>query len=278
MNFRQFFTLTIIIMCFFASTGQEETIEMTRWQMLKYDGASSLGSITNAFTQPIRWKGKDWVTLGAVAAGNTLLFLIDEPAYDYFRKQDENLPQVFKDFGYLIGKPFPNYGLTGSIYAIGIITRSEKIRKTGVLLIASATTAGIIQSAVKTIAGRARPMTGRGNDHFLLWDERAGYHSFPSGHTVLSFTTAHALAKQFKNLWIKGGIYALGMISPISRLSSGAHWLTDVGLGIALSIVVVDGVDNFLRKKERYTYNPKKLGLRWKFSLGANKIGIVGNF
>ena len=117
-----------------------------------------------------------------------------------------------------------------------------------------------------------------GHDSFRFYSNEAGYHSFPSGHAILSFTTAHAIAKQFKNPFIKGGIYAVGMITPVSRLWAGAHWLTDVSLGIVLSVVIVDGIDNFLNKTERYTYDKNKVSIKWNLKLTPGQLGIVGTF
>jgi len=264
------------------STTEEKTEkspqEMTRWQMLKYDGVSAFGGVTNAYTQPFRWKGKDWATFGGILAGTALVYLIDEPANDFFTDQEDDIPSFVKETGFRFGKPLVNYGLTTGIYAFGLITKNEKVRKTGVLLIASATAGGIIQTVSKTLAGRARPYTGKGKDSFKFYASEADYHSFPSGHAILSFTTAYAISKQFDNPYVKGGIYALGLVSPISRLWSGAHWLTDVTLGIVLSVVIVDGIDNYLNKKERYVYDSKKFKIKWDLKLGAGQLGVVGTF
>ncbi|MFD2563043.1 phosphatase PAP2 family protein [Aquimarina rubra] len=257
---------------------EESKNEMTRWQMVKYDGISAFGGVKHAYTQPFRWKGKDWATFGGIIAGSTILLAIDERANDYFTNQSEGVPQIIKESGFRFGKPLFNYGLTTGIYALGLITKDEKIRKTGVLLIASATAGGILQTVSKTLAGRARPTSGEDNLSFRFNSSEAEYHSFPSGHAILSFTTAYAIAKQFDNPYIKGGLYAVGLISPISRLWSGAHWLTDVVLGVALSVVIVDGIDNYLNKEERYVYDSKKFKIKWDLKLGAGQLGVVGSF
>ncbi|MBQ4820818.1 phosphatase PAP2 family protein [Aquimarina sp. MMG016] len=252
--------------------------ELTTWQMLKYDGASVFGGVKHAYTQPARWKGKDWITFGSVIAGSAILLAVDEPVNDYFTNQREGIPHIIRETGFRFGKPLVNYGLTTGVYAFGLFTKNEKVRKTGVLLIASATAGGIIQTFSKTLAGRARPTTNEGNLSFQLWSNEAAYHSFPSGHAILSFTTAYAIAKQFENPYVKGGIIALGLLSPVSRLWEGAHWLSDTALSIALSIAIVDGIDNFLNNNKRYVYNPKKFKIKWDLKLGAGQLGVVGTF
>ncbi|AXT63725.1 phosphatase PAP2 family protein [Aquimarina sp. AD10] len=251
---------------------------MTRWQMIKYDGASAFGGVKNTYLRPLTWKSKDWFTFGGILAGTGILLAADEPANEYFTEQGDEIPSGVKEVAFRFGKPLVNYGLTTSVYALGLITKNEKIRKTGVLLIASATAGGLLQTASKTIVGRARPLEGEGNVSFRFWSSEAGYHSFPSGHAILSFTTAYALSKQFKSPYIKGGLYAVGLLSPVSRLWEEAHWLTDVVLGVAISIVVVDSIDNYLKKDERYVSGDKKHKIRWNLRLGAGRVGLVGRF
>ncbi len=281
---KHYFILIIAILsCSISVYSQEdsntEQQELTTWQMLKHDGVSVFGGIKNTYTKPFKWKGKDWATFGGIVAGTALIYLIDEPANDFFTDQRDDIPGAIRETGFRFGKPLVNYGLTTGVYAFGLFTKNEKVRKTGVLLIASATAGGIIQTISKTLVGRARPYTGKGKDDFKFYSEEADYHSFPSGHSILSFTTAYAIAKQFENPYVKGGIYAVGLLSPISRLWEGAHWLTDVTLGIALSIVVVDGIDNYLNKNNRYAYtNEKKFKIKWDLTIGVGQLGVIGKF
>lgn len=115
-------------------------------------------------------------------------------------------------------------------------------------MICSATAGGLLQQFLKAATGRARPETGVGKSVFRPYSGESGYRSFPSEHTVLSFTTTYALAKHFDNPWVKTGIYAVGLISPGSRVWKGAHYLTDV----VLSIATVEAVDRYLDTRNGY--------------------------
>ena len=249
----------------FDSVPKKRTI----WQNLKYDGLNILGGIKYSYVHPLDWKKKDYLTAGGVVLGTATLFLADKEANTYFTKQAKDVPQGIRDFGWYFGSPQNNYGITTGVYLFGLFTDNEKVRKTGVLMIASATSAGIIQSISKTIVGRARPDFGKGNHHFKPLANNSSYRSFPSGHTILSFTTAYSIGKQFKNPWIKSGIYAVGMVAPVSRLWEGKHWLTDVGLSMALSVAVVDGIDNYLKKEKKYTYADKDK-IKWNLHMGMS--------
>ncbi|HLT52217.1 MAG TPA: phosphatase PAP2 family protein, partial [Arenibacter sp.] len=204
-------------------------------------------------------------------------YTFDEESSIWFIGQEPDVPGILKETGYYLGKPLYNYSINGGVYLLGLFTKNEEIRKTGVLLLSASATVGILQTISKTAIGRARPIVGEGKGSFKPFSKEAGYHSFPSGHTILAFTTFYAIGKQFDNPWIKGGFYTLGMISPVSRLWQGAHWLTDVALSVAVSVVVVDAIDRFLEtngEDNRF----RKERISWSLQLGPGTIGFRGTF
>ncbi|MEL6657360.1 MAG: phosphatase PAP2 family protein [Bacteroidota bacterium] len=259
-------------------TTYEPIAPPNRFDLLKIDGRNAVGSVLHAYAGPARWKKNDWLTAGGIALGTFGLFLLDERAQPHFVRRNEKVPNLIQDAAFYFGKPQYNYGLSAAVYTLGWLTKNKKIRETGVLLIASATTAGLIQTVSKTAIGRARPSTGVGNSDFDFFNGTPDYHSFPSGHAILAFTTAHALAKQTRSPWLKAGIYTLGSITPISRLWTNAHWLSDIGLSLAISIVAVDSVYNYLKRSGDYGENKLRLGIRWRVSAGPQGFGLVGQF
>ncbi len=275
--------LPILLIVLFADLGlqaQEETEKdslPTTLELLRYDGLSALGGVTTTYTQPLKWQKDDFITAGAIVAGTAVLYIFDDEANKWFRDQEDDIPILIQDFGWYYGSPQNNYAINGAVYLYGLFTRNEKVRKTGVLMISAATAAGIIQTISKTAVGRARPGDDRKKNEFEPFSKEGAYHSFPSGHTILSFTTAYALSKQFNNLFVKAGILGVGLISPASRLWEGAHWLTDVGLSMALSVVVVDTIDKYLNQERNYE-KPENEGISWKFQVGLGRVGLVGTF
>ena len=250
---------------------------LTTWELMKYDGASAFGGLKKAYTSPLHWQKDDFIVAGAVVAGTAALYIFDEETSEYFVRQGENAPSVVRDFGWYFGSPQNNYGITGAVYLVGLFTKNEKIRKTGVLMISAATASGIIQSISKTAVGRARPTAEEGKASFKPFSKEGTYHSFPSGHTILSFTTMYALSKQFESPFVKAGLMGVGLIAPLSRLWDGAHWLTDVGLSLALSVAVVDTIDKYLNIERDYGVEKEKT-ISWKMHLGLGRVGLVGTF
>lgn len=238
------------------------------------------GGFVHALSRPLHWDGKDFARFGAVAGGIALLYIVDDETSEYFMDQREDVPEGIRDFGWYFGSPQVNYGLTGTIYALGLFTNNDKLRETGVLMITSASAAGLIQQLTKSLTGRARPSTGFGKNHFRPFGGDAAYRSFPSGHTVLSVTTMYALSKQFKSPWIKGACYVVGMVAPVSRLWEGAHWLTDVALSAVMSVAIVESVDGYLkdRKAKELGLKPDETTFKWELRAGPGGIGFVGRF
>jgi len=255
------------------------------WGHLKYDVVTMAGGFGNAFTRPLSWEKKDYVRLGVTVATVGAIYLADEDISRTFIRNREHVPNVFRKFGWYFGSPQINYGITGAIYATGLLINNEKLRRTGVLMITAASATGVIQQVSKTVTGRARPGAGLGKHFFKPFGQDANFRSFPSGHTVLSVTTSYALSKQFKNPWVKGGILAVGSIVPISRVLDGAHWFSDVTLSAIMSIAIVEGIDKFMKKNGKYEEDKKYImeqravgKIAWNINAGPLGLGVVGRF
>ncbi|MEP2936767.1 MAG: phosphatase PAP2 family protein [Gilvibacter sp.] len=253
--------------------------EQTTWEMLKYDAKSVFGGALYAVTAPARWNGEDFSTAAGIIVGTVGLHTIDHNARAFFLEQNGDVPDLLKDIGYYFGSPQNFFLITGGLYSVGLITKNEKVRNAAVLIISSSAVAGFYSALGKSVIGRQRPEDGASKFEFDFFSDQPKYHSFPSGHTILSMSMAHAIAKQFDNWWIKAGIYSVGSIAPVSRLWADAHWITDVAIGAAISIVVVDSIDNYLHKEKRYpdAMRPNKK-IKWRLAATPRTIGVIGTF
>lgn len=250
----------------------------TIWQMVKDDAKNTVKGVGNSFTRPLHWKGKDFAKLGILIGGTASLSLADEEIRRTFQSNAEGFPGAVRDFGWYFGSPQNYFLANAGLYGVGLITKNKKIRKTSVLIISSSITTGLIQTFTKNAVGRARPNHRDDPYAFSSFANDAGFRSFPSGHTILSMTMAHSVAKQFKNPWVKVGIYSVGAIPPISRLVDDAHWFTDIVFSTVVSIFVVDAMDKFLSKQDTYGSLKKEKTISWNLRFGGNQIGVVGVF
>lgn len=145
---------------------------------------------------------------------------------------------------------------------------------------ASTITSGFLQQLSVRVIGRARPLTGESSNTFdpFPFKKVKRYDSFFSGHTVLSFTNAYAIAKQFKNPWVKAGIYTVGMIPGFTRIVISKHWISDVAFGTLMSILIVESIDKYLDTRYRQKYNNNDKKVNWDLNFAPGQIGITLSF
>ncbi len=280
---KRYLLIPLLLLISFRSTFAQDSIIFknpdTRWEMFTYDLGNVFKGIGYSYARPLHWQKKHWTTFGYVMGGTGLAYLVDTPTSDYFRGIKDDVPKAIRDYGFEYGSPSNNYLITGAVYLTGLAIKNEKLRRTGVLLISSASSAGLLQQILKSAVGRARPLSGKNKDTYRpLWAGDRKYHSFPSGHAILAMTNAHAIAKQFKSVWIKTGIYTLGSIPAISRLWEGKHWLSDVVLGVAISIFTVESIDRYLDSKYDQKYNDNSKKLSWNLNFGPGQVGLNVRF
>lgn len=270
----------MLISCLTGGAQQEPAaVPETQWDRFAYDLGSIFGGMGHAYSRPLHWKGEQWGVFGGILVGTSMAYLADEPISDFFIEMKEDVPRVIRDYGFEYGSPSNNYMFTGLVYMTGLFAKNEKLRRTGVLLISSASTAGLLQQILKSAVGRARPVAGLGKATFdPFWGGDSEFHSFPSGHAILAFTNAYAIGKQFRSPWVKAGIYTLGLVPGVSRLWEGKHWLSDVAFSVALSVVTVESIDRYLDRRYSEKYAARPQAVRWDLNLGPGQLGVVFSF
>lgn len=127
------------------------TTARTLWQDFTYDMGNVIKGTGYAYTRPLYWQGDDFLKLGGVAVGTLGLYAFDDNIQREFRNHKEDVPDILLDYGLYAGSPQNNYGFTGAVYFTGLFTRNEKLRRTGVLLISSATATGFLQQLTNLV-------------------------------------------------------------------------------------------------------------------------------
>lgn len=242
----------VLALLFYSSTSlsaQDTTVidkapvgKTTLLKSLASDGLNTGETILATYAQPIKWHKKDFVRLGGALAISASALLVEERLSAYLQQNRTNGLDKLERVGYFLGKPTTNYPVMVALWASGVVTKNDWLRDTGLMVIASVTTSGLVQTAAKELVGRARPGSQRGHLSFNPLSNDAGYHSFPSGHTMLSVATSWVLARQVNSVPLKVVFFALPVITGGSRVYVGAHWLSDVLLGSALGIACAESV------------------------------------
>ncbi len=198
--------------------------------------------------------------------------LADEAVYKTFQRNKTPTLDKLEKVGDFMGQPEYNYPFMLTLWASGVILNNDWLRDTGIMVIASVTTSGLLQTFAKEAVGRSRPGSGGGPFDYKPFDGAVDYHSFPSGHTMLSVATAWILARQVNFMPLKIIFYSLPVITGASRIYVGAHWLSDIVLGSALGIACAESVLKLyplLKENKKISVNllptPHGVGMVMKF-------------
>lgn len=118
------------------------------------------------------------------------------------------------------------------LYAGGLAVHNEHARETGLLGGEAMVDALVIDEAVKLVSFRERPNVDKGQGEF--YTRGAGVDSsFVSGHAMIAWSSAAVIADEYRNPWVRVGVYALATGTSVNRVLALQHFPTDVLLGSA---------------------------------------------
>lgn len=188
---------------------------------------------------------------------NIILILSSLAAF-IFSLQIDSFTTNFQVEGFAVAAQFLSIvgdGLTltavcVSLFVIGIISKRENMRNSGIYGLGVVLAAGFFTHLFKIAFTRPRPNFS-GTDILLflenptLFDMGGRFNSFPSGHTTVSFALAYALSRSYPRL--SPIFYAIAIGVGLSRISLGSHYPSDVMGGAILGT----GVSMFLFSEAR---------------------------
>ncbi|MEO1051710.1 MAG: phosphatase PAP2 family protein [Bacteroidota bacterium] len=239
---------TLLLLLVITSSGllaQIDTIKVKKehfFRRITNDGKLAIQTIGATYARPASWQKRDWIRLGGAIGISATVTLLDRPISNFFRNNQNKVMDRVSKFGDFMGQPDNNYPFLLAVWSSGVIFNNEWLRDTGIMLFASITTSGLLQTFSKELVGRARPLTGDGVYGFRPFDGTIAYHSFPSGHTMLALATSWVMAHQVKFKPLKIFFYSVPVIVGVARIYDQAHWASDVLLGSALGIACAETV------------------------------------
>ncbi len=119
------------------------------------------------------------------------------------------------------------------------------------LLLAGLSATGAAIHLLKALIGRSRPSAFFSEGTYALGQVAGGHpwDSLPSGHTQVAVTAATVLALLLPGL--RWPIFAVAGLVGLSRMVTGAHYLSDVLLSAVLCFLIVLGLARFFLDPER---------------------------
>jgi membrane-associated phospholipid phosphatase len=226
------------VVCFFIPclvSAQVDTVYVKQWDVIRAVDAAAY-----TLTSPARWKGKDFLVVGGVLAGTAAMTLLDEPVRNFWEGKQSKTLDGFQQIGNHYGKPYGAVAITGGFYFTGLIFKNEWARETGLMLASGLASSTVVQTFFKNSIGRARPNLNVGNYEMDPFNTDSPWHSAPSGHTTVAFTTSIILASQVEPIPLKIFFYSLATLTAASRMYLDVHWISDIAFGGAIAFACAD--------------------------------------
>jgi membrane-associated phospholipid phosphatase len=186
--------------------------------------------------------GKYWVPTLVVTAGTAGLVAADPHAMPYFRTHAGN----WDDFNDAFDGPITNAEtalVPVALFLVGAARHDTYASKTGLLAGEAYADGTIVYLALKGITRRTRPKDVAAgvpfNDTFFNTPKSAFGSSFPSGHAVSAFSIATVVARRYgHHRWVPWVAYGAATVISFSRVTTRAHFPSDVFLGAALGYAI----------------------------------------
>jgi membrane-associated phospholipid phosphatase len=233
------------------------------------DISSSFNNGIRFIKIPTEFKGEDFAKIAVFTSMTAGLFFADNNIRLEVAKGHTN----FQDNLWEVGRYYGNWlypaGLSAAIYAGGLIGHNKELRITGKVLGESLIAAGLVTTLIKFLSGRSRPYKNNGQWFFKPFSVDNDFLSFPSGHTIVAFTTSTVLAERIDNIYATIGLYTLAGFSAYQRIYSDNHWLSDTFVSAVLGILI----GKYFTKLEKLREN-KSTQLSLNPAIGNNFFGF----
>lgn len=164
-----------------------------------------------------------------------VLMAFDQPLMDFVQDHRSDFTDQLSDYGDLMGGRNGLVPFVLGSYAVGLVFRSPKLRRTALMSIANAALTGAITEVLKALTHRHRPADGNGPYQFDGASWPSDNTSFPSGHSTAAWAVATIFATSYSQTpWVPVVAYGVAAIVSWSRVHDLRHWASDVVLGAGI--------------------------------------------
>jgi membrane-associated phospholipid phosphatase len=170
-----------------------------------------------------------WVIgLPVITAG---LIAIDKHASGALPRNPSSASADISDVGL-----FATAGAVGMLLIDGTARGDSHALETGVLGAEAMANSGVVYAVLQLIAERERPLQNTGQGHFF---RTSGLdNSFPSGHTIITWTAASTIAREYPKPWVEWLAYGTAAAVSVTRFTSLQHFPSDVVVGSTLGYLI----------------------------------------
>lgn len=190
------------------------------------------------WTSPLRLRAGDAAWFLPFAGATTLAVYNDRQA---LRELGHNQSSI--DTSHSIsqfGSPEATIGEGVGLYALGLLSKNEKLGETGRLGAEAVVDASIVAEGIKLATNRDRPDQGERTGEF--WPSGTkGYStngSFPSGHATASWALARVIAEEYRGFLPRLAAYGFATAISVTRVTSRDHFPSDSLVGSGIGFLV----------------------------------------
>jgi len=181
--------------------------------------ARDQGSI---YAGPLRRVNVKWDA--AFILGTTALVVTDRHTIGIVSRDNENISRNISNAGL-----YGTEAAAGAIFFTGLLTDNAHARETGFITGEALLNAYPVYIAMQLIAGRERPDQGAGHGRFF--QDHSTNTSFPSGHSMFTWTMAAVIAHEYPRTWVKILAYTTAAAVSVARYTGREHFVSDTALG-----------------------------------------------
>jgi membrane-associated phospholipid phosphatase len=232
----------------------ETKLEKTREKQL-YSFAQ-FGRETILFIkQPLRWKRKEWLTVGALTTGTILLTFADQPLRNSTQGVQHYNSSAAVVGGRIYGEWYSIGSVAGAFALYGWVAKDTAAKKIAIELFQAGVYSELVTQLLKMTVGRARPYMNLGPGTFRPFvGSSVNYNSFPSGHSTSAFALSTVMARHANKLGLKILAYVPAAFTLFSRIYQDQHWVSDELIGAAVGYFVGNWVVD-LHEARRHKIN-----------------------
>jgi membrane-associated phospholipid phosphatase len=196
---------------------------LTRWVKRGFRDEADI------YAAPLHRSAMKWVIgLPAVTLG---LIAIDKHASGALPRNGTSASTDISDLGL-----FATAGALGVFLVDGATRGDSHALETGVLGAESMASSGLLYAVLQLITERQRPLQGTGRGKFF---QTSGLdNSFPSGHTIITWTAASTIAHEYPKPWVEWLTYGTATAVSVTRFTSLQHFPSDVVVGSTLGYLI----------------------------------------
>jgi membrane-associated phospholipid phosphatase len=204
---------------------------------------------------PTKWKGIDWLKLGAVTAGTLAIMPLDGTMKGMTQGEQRFYYNPAVVGGRVYGEWYSIAGVAAVFYTYGWIAKDTTAKKITIELLQAGIYAELVTTMLKIAIGRARPYQSESPftfKPFTFLDD--AFHSLPSGHATSAMALSTVMSRHAPTTFLKILAYVPAGFTLFSRIYQDKHWMSDEFLGAAIGYFVGNWVVD-LHEGKRHRIN-----------------------